>query len=97
LKLVSDADEKFVETIAFVPPVSQQLQDEDVLAALKKIPESFSEVVVLTDVEELSYREVAELLTIPMGTVMSRLHRGRKLLRQELSREAPITKIPANS
>jgi RNA polymerase sigma-70 factor (ECF subfamily) len=57
---------------------------EDVLAALKRIPVQFQEVIVLCDVEELTYKEIAETLAIPIGTVMSRLHRGRSLLRSEL-------------
>jgi RNA polymerase sigma-70 factor (ECF subfamily) len=61
------------------------LTDEDVISAVKKLPESFRHVVLLADVEEFTYREVAELLEIPAGTVMSRLHRGRKLLRIELA------------
>ena len=52
--------------------------------ALERVPREFQLPVVLADVEELSYREIAEALRIPLGTVMSRLHRGRKLLRMEL-------------
>jgi RNA polymerase sigma-70 factor (ECF subfamily) len=56
-----------------------------VLGAFDKIPPHYREVVLLADVEELSYKEVAAALDIPLGTVMSRLSRGRKLLRQELA------------
>ena len=51
------------------------------LAAVKELPVGFQEVVLLSDVEELSYKEIAEVLEIPIGTVMSRLHRARRLLR----------------
>lgn len=85
LKLVEVVEEQIVNTIAFVPPIPQRIEDEEILAALKKIPRQFSEVVVLSDVEEFSYKEVAEFLGVPIGTVMSRLFRGRKLLRQELT------------
>jgi RNA polymerase sigma-70 factor (ECF subfamily) len=51
---------------------------------LRRIPAPFQEVIVLCDVEELTYKEIAEALAIPLGTVMSRLHRGRALLRAEL-------------
>jgi DNA-directed RNA polymerase specialized sigma24 family protein len=61
------------------------LTDEEVLDALMRIPVRFQEVIVLSDVEELSYKEIAEALDIPLGTVMSRLHRGRALLRSELA------------
>jgi RNA polymerase sigma-70 factor, ECF subfamily len=83
-RLVGDPDERIAETIPFVAPVPQQLTDEDVLAALRRIPLPFQEVIVLCDVEEFTYKEIAEALRIPVGTVMSRLHRGRAYLRSEL-------------
>jgi RNA polymerase sigma factor (sigma-70 family) len=54
-------------------------------AALEQLPQAFREVVVLKDIEELSYREIADVVGIPVGTVMSRLARGRRLLRSLLS------------
>jgi RNA polymerase sigma-70 factor (ECF subfamily) len=57
---------------------------EHLTAALDQIPEEFRIVVLLADVEELSYREIADTLECPIGTVMSRLHRGRRLLRTHL-------------
>ncbi|MBI3943003.1 MAG: sigma-70 family RNA polymerase sigma factor [Chloroflexi bacterium] len=53
--------------------------------ALKSLPKLYQMVVVLVDVEGLSYKETAQVLDVPIGTVMSRLYRGRSLLRQELS------------
>lgn len=88
LKLVEDGAEQFANTIAFEPPISEHLTDEELLQALERIPKQFREVVLLTDVEEFSYKEVAELLQTPIGTVMSRLHRGRRLLRQQLTEYA---------
>jgi RNA polymerase sigma-70 factor (ECF subfamily) len=79
------ADEERLAVTPFVPPIPEVLTDEDVLAALRRIPEFFQEVIVLCDVEELSYKEIAAALGIPIGTVMSRLHRGRALLRVELA------------
>lgn len=67
------------------PPVPQDIRDEDILQALSKLPQEFREVVLLSDVEEFSYKEVAESLRIPLGTVMSRLSRGRRLLREGLA------------
>ena len=52
--------------------------------ALDRVPVEFRTVVVLADVEEFSYKEIAHMLEIPIGTVMSRLSRGRKLLRELL-------------
>ncbi len=57
-----------------------QLLDDDVSKALEKLPEEFRTVVILCDIEGLAYEEIAEFLQIPVGTVRSRLHRGRKLL-----------------
>lgn len=85
LKLVEDTEEQIAQTIAFVPPIPEKLEDEEILAALRRIPRQFGDVVILTDVEEFSYKEVADFLNVPVGTVMSRLHRGRRLLRQELT------------
>jgi RNA polymerase sigma-70 factor (ECF subfamily) len=82
--LVSDPDDRLAETMTFVPPVPQQLTDETVLSALRGIAPQYQEVIVLCDVEELTYKEIAVALAIPIGTVMSRLHRGRALLRSEL-------------
>ena len=58
-----------------------QLSRSKVREAVEKLPSEFRSVVVLADLEGLSYREIAEVLACPIGTVMSRLHRGRKLLR----------------
>jgi RNA polymerase sigma-70 factor (ECF subfamily) len=59
--------------------------DADLQAALDALPEAFREAVWLRDVEEFSYAEIAEMLGIPIGTVMSRISRGRRLLFEKLS------------
>jgi RNA polymerase sigma-70 factor (ECF subfamily) len=82
--LVDDPDDRLAQTMPFEPPVPQHLSDEDILGALARIPAQCQEVIVLCDVEELTYKEIAEALAIPIGTVMSRLHRGRAFLRAEL-------------
>jgi RNA polymerase sigma-70 factor, ECF subfamily len=56
----------------------------DLERALADLPEAFREAVVLRDVQELSYEEIARALDVPIGTVMSRIHRGRRLLRRAL-------------
>ena len=56
----------------------------DPMAALDALPEQFRLAVYLADVESFSYKEIAEILDIPIGTVMSRLHRGRKALEKRL-------------
>ncbi len=85
LQLVADTEEKIAETVQFEAPIPQHLTDEDVLQAMEKVPEIFREVVLLCDVEGFAYKEIASLLDVPIGTVMSRLHRGRKVLRGELA------------
>ena len=58
--------------------------DVEVKNALEALPENFRIPVLLADVEGFSYKEIAEMLDIPIGTVMSRLHRGRKSLQKQL-------------
>jgi RNA polymerase sigma-70 factor (ECF subfamily) len=82
---VEGVDDRIAETVAFVPPVPTHITDEEILTALNGIPEPYQDIILLSDVEELSYKEIAEALDIPMGTVMSRLHRGRALLRKALA------------
>lgn len=84
-RLVDDADDRIAETVPFVPAVPQHITDEDMLAALRDLPVAHQEIILLCDVEELSYKDIAQALGIPMGTVMSRLHRGRAMLRQALA------------
>jgi RNA polymerase sigma-70 factor (ECF subfamily) len=63
----------------------ENLPDSDIKRALHEIPEEFRMAVYLADVEGFSYKEIAEIVNVPAGTVMSRLHRGRKLLREKLT------------
>lgn len=71
------------EQIALTPLVAGEVQ-----RALDELPEEFKIAVVLCDVEELSYEEISQIMGCPMGTVMSRLHRGRKLLQRSLYNHA---------
>lgn len=61
-----------------------QVVDEEVLRAIDALPDEFREAVVLSDLEDLSYQEVSEVLGVPVGTVKSRLFRGRRILQKEL-------------
>jgi RNA polymerase sigma-70 factor (ECF subfamily) len=79
-------NESFREAnLAYTPPVNEKLTDGSILAALDDIPADYRSVVLLVDVEEFSYLEAAGILSIPIGTVMSRLSRGRKMLREKLA------------
>lgn len=72
------------------PPIPDRLTDEEVLEAFRKLPREYAEVVMLADVQEFTCKEIQAALAIPIGTVMSRLSRGRKLLRSHLSGFAPV-------
>ena len=61
-----------------------KIVDDEVLRAVDQLPEAFREAVTLSDVEGLSYEEVAKVLDVPVGTVKSRLYRGRRLLQGKL-------------
>ncbi len=61
-----------------------QITDGDILDALDELPEQYRSAVMLADVEGFAYKEIAEILDVPIGTVMSRLHRGRKKLQEQL-------------
>jgi RNA polymerase sigma-70 factor (ECF subfamily) len=67
--------------------------DADLQAALDALPEAFRDAVWLRDVEEFSYAEIAEMLGIPIGTVMSRISRGRRLLFERLSTPATAGRV----
>jgi RNA polymerase sigma-70 factor, ECF subfamily len=58
--------------------------DDDVKTALEELPEAFRMAVLLADVQGFSYKEIAEITDVPIGTVMSRIHRGRRALQKAL-------------
>jgi RNA polymerase sigma-70 factor (ECF subfamily) len=97
LVTVKEDEEFFFEQLPYEPPVPQELRDEDVLAALDQLPEQFRSVIILADVQEFSYKEIQGMLGIPIGTVMSRLSRGRKLLRDYLIDFAPASILQSHA
>lgn len=88
IRMVREGEEILDLTPAGGPPIPDHITDEEMLAALADVPQDFRAVVLLIDVEEFSYKEVAGILSVPIGTVMSRLSRGRKLLREKLAGQA---------
>jgi len=84
-KYFQEADELVFEFSAATPSVPEHLTDREVISALDKLPEHYRSVVLLADVHEFDYKEVAEILAIPMGTVMSRLNRARTQLKKSLA------------
>lgn len=72
------------ETSDLEDKMFRELIDDDISSALDDIPEDFRTVVLLCDVEDFTYEEIANMLDVPIGTIRSRLHRGRNLLKAQL-------------
>ena len=68
--------------------VVERLSQDDIVTALSAVPHDFRDVIVLVDIGDFSYADAAQILDIPVGTVMSRLHRGRRILKRELAESA---------
>ena len=68
--------------------VVERLSQDDIVNALAGVPHDFRDVIVLVDIGDFSYQDAAQILDIPIGTVMSRLHRGRRILKRELADRA---------
>jgi RNA polymerase sigma-70 factor (ECF subfamily) len=68
--------------------VVERLSQDDIVTALSEVPHDFRDVVVLVDIGDFSYADAAQILDIPVGTVMSRLHRGRRILKGALAETA---------
>jgi RNA polymerase sigma-70 factor (ECF subfamily) len=71
--------------------VLERLSQDSVVEALADVPHDFRDVIVLVDIGEFSYADSAQILDIPIGTVMSRLHRGRRILKKNLADSAVST------
>jgi len=67
--------------------VVERLSQDSIVDALSSVPHNYRDVVVLVDIGDFSYQDAAQILDIPIGTVMSRLHRGRRILKQALAEE----------
>jgi RNA polymerase sigma-70 factor, ECF subfamily len=68
--------------------VIERLSQNDIVDALSEVPHDFRDAIVLVDIGDFSYQEAAQILDIPIGTVMSRLHRGRRILKAQLAESA---------
>ena len=68
--------------------VAERLSQDDIVDALAAVPHDFRDVIVLVDIGDFTYQDAAQILDIPVGTVMSRLHRGRRILKRELAESA---------
>jgi RNA polymerase sigma-70 factor, ECF subfamily len=68
--------------------VVDRLSQNDVVSALSEVPHDFRDVLVLVDIGDFTYADAAQILDIPVGTVMSRLHRGRRILKKAMAESA---------
>jgi RNA polymerase sigma-70 factor (ECF subfamily) len=68
--------------------VVERLSQDSIVDALASVPHNYRDVVVLVDIGDFSYADAAQILDVPIGTVMSRLHRGRRILKQSLAEDA---------
>ena len=84
LPLGAEGEAVLAETLAAVPETATGITDEEVAAALDALSPEHREIVLLSDVEEFTYKEIAGLLKVPIGTVMSRLSRARAALRERV-------------
>jgi RNA polymerase sigma-70 factor (ECF subfamily) len=87
-KYIQEADDLTFLSAAGAAPIPEHLTDTEVINALNKLPEHYRSVVLLADVQEFDYKEIALILDVPIGTVMSRLNRGRTQLKKSLSKVA---------
>src|SRR5471032_1184239 len=71
--------------------VLERLSQDSVVEALADVPHDFRDVIVLVDIGEFSYADAAQILDVPIGTVMSRLHRGRRIIKKNLADSAVVT------
>jgi RNA polymerase sigma-70 factor, ECF subfamily len=67
--------------------IDDRLSQDDIVSALSAVPHDFRDVIVLVDIGDFTYADAAQILDIPVGTVMSRLHRGRRILKRELAEQ----------
>ena len=65
--------------------IDQRLSQDTIVSALSAVPHNFRDVIVLVDIGDFTYADAAQILDVPVGTVMSRLHRGRRILKRELA------------
>jgi len=82
--LGAEGEAQLAETLAAEEPTPTEIRDEEVAAALDAISSEHKQILLLSDVEEFTYKEIAAILRVPIGTVMSRLSRARAALREKV-------------
>ncbi len=89
----AEGEALLAETLAAEEPTPTEIRDEEVAAALETLSEEHRRILLLSDVEEFSYKEIAVLLRVPIGTVMSRLSRARSALREKVRGSAAAAAV----
>jgi RNA polymerase sigma-70 factor, ECF subfamily len=82
--LGSDGEARIAETLVAEEPTPTEIRDEEVAAALEALSSEHRQILLLSDVDEFTYKEIATILRVPIGTVMSRLSRARSALREKV-------------
>lgn len=88
MRLLKEEEEFIAEQLIAEEPIKDHLTDDQILGALDDLAPEYREVLLLADVEEFTYREIADMIEVPIGTVMSRLNRARKKMRDSLGERA---------
>ena len=94
--LGAEGEARIAETLAAEEPTPTEIRDEEVAAALEALSSEHRQILILSDVEEFSYKEISTILRVPIGTVMSRLSRARSALREKVRGTAAATALFAN-
>lgn len=93
--LGAEGEAQLAETLAAEEPTPTEIKDEEVAAALEAISTEHKQILLLSDVDEFTYKEIATILRVPIGTVMSRLSRARAALREKVRGTAAAATIVA--
>ena len=95
--LGAEGEALLAETLAAEEPTPTEIKDEEVSSALDAISPEHKQILLLSDVEEFTYKEIAAILRVPIGTVMSRLSRARAALREKVRGTAAATNIAGHA
>ena len=89
----TEADDFVFDNAIYSPEIPEHLTDQEIIKAMDELPEHYRSVILLVDVHDFLYKEVADILEIPIGTIMSRLHRARGNLKKTLAKNAEVLGI----
>ena len=95
--LGAEGEALLAETLAAEEPTPTEIKDEEVSAALDALSPEHRQILLMSDVEEFTYKEIAAILRVPIGTVMSRLSRARAALREKVRGTAAATSVAGNA